>query len=99
MIFRGGHRYESCCSIDCGLCFAGRYLCVNITRMNRDNPAVQHHRLNLDTNNLLALKLSEHPLQYTGPGQAFHAGTDRAPVAGPLRQTALLAPLFGDVRL
>ena len=66
--------------------------------MNLNNRAVQTHRFNLDADELLALQLSEQPIEHSSLGPAVHARVDRMPIAESLRQRAPLAAGLGHVK-
>ena len=66
--------------------------------MDRDDGAVQRHRLEPDAQELFALQVSKDPVEHPILGPAIHPGVDGVPVAEPLRYAPPLAALLGDIQ-
>lgn len=66
--------------------------------MYLDARAVERHRLDPDSHDLLALEFFEHLVEHAGLRPSTHAGVDRVPVAESLGQTAPLASVLCHVQ-
>ena len=66
--------------------------------MDLDGRAVQCHRFDLDPDDLIVLKLREHPVQHTALRPTIHAGINGVPIAESFGQTAPLAALLGHIQ-
>ena len=65
--------------------------------MNLHDRAIQRYRFNPNADNLRALQLREHSVQYAVARPAVHARVDRMPATETWRQAAPFTPVLGNI--
>lgn len=65
--------------------------------MNLHDRAIQRYRFNPNANNLHALQLREHSVQYAVARPTVHARVDRVPATETCRQAAPFTSVLGNI--